>query len=278
MDLHTITELKHPAAADEIRSWREGYAWLAGGTWLLSEPQPGLDTLIALDGMGWRPLQVTADGLEIAATCKIVELYDFEGPAEWSAWPLLRLCCDAFLASFKIWNMATVGGNLCMSLPASPMVSLAAALEGKLTLWPREGDPREMAALDFVIGNHMNRLGPGELLRSLHLPATALRKRFAFRHGALTHLGRSAALIIGTRTAEGPGDLLLTITAATPRPIQLHFDRPPSAAELRDALDDRIAADGWFEDVNGSAAYKRHLTYHFAEQIRGELAGPEAGA
>lgn len=276
MDLHTIIELKHPAAAEEIRSWREGYAWLAGGTWLFSEPQPELDTLIALDRMGWRPLQVSAAGLEIAATCKIVELHDFDGPAEWPAWPLLKLCCDAFLASFKIWNMATVGGNICMSLPASPMVSLATALEGKLTLWPREGAPREMTAVDFVTGNHMNRLGPGELLRSIHLPATALARRFAFRHASLTHLGRSAALLIGTRTVEGPGDLLLTITAATPRPFQLRFAKPPSAAGLRDALDDHIAADGWFQDVHGSAAYKRRLTYYFAEQIRAELAGEEA--
>ena len=36
--------------------------------------------------------------------------------------------------SFKIWNAATVGGNLVMSLPAGAMVSLTAALEGVCTL------------------------------------------------------------------------------------------------------------------------------------------------
>jgi hypothetical protein len=45
---------------------------------------------------------------------------------------------------------------------------------------------------------------------------------------------------------------------------------------LRQAIDQRIPADGYFGDVHGSAAYKRHLTYHFAEDIRVELAGPEA--
>ena len=29
--------------------------------------------------------------------------------------------------------------------------------------------------------------------------------------------------------------------------------------------------EDWFDDVHGSAAYKRHLTYYFAEQIRAEL-------
>src|SRR5215471_6278850 len=38
MDLNTIREIKHPASADEITQWQDGYAWLAGGTWLFSEP------------------------------------------------------------------------------------------------------------------------------------------------------------------------------------------------------------------------------------------------
>jgi hypothetical protein len=115
------------------------------------------------------------------------------------------------------------------------------------------------------------------LLRSIHLPASALSKRFAFRHASLTHLGRSAALLIGTQNAAGD-DLLITITAATPRPVQLRFKRAPSSTELRRTLDERIPADGYFNDVHGSAAYKRHLTYYFSEQIRAELAQPGAGA
>ena len=43
------------------------YAWLAGGTWLFSEPQVATRTLIDLDGLGWKPLTAKADGLEIAA-------------------------------------------------------------------------------------------------------------------------------------------------------------------------------------------------------------------
>ena len=138
--------------------------------------------------------------------------------------PLLRDCCNAFLASFKIWNAATVGGNICMSLPAGPMISLTVALEATYTLWPRNAPPREVPAVDFVTGNHANVLQPGELLRSIHLPASALSKRFAFRHASLTHLGRSAALLIGTQSAAGD-DLLITITAATPRPVQLRFEQ-----------------------------------------------------
>jgi CO/xanthine dehydrogenase FAD-binding subunit len=103
------------------------------------------------------------------------------------------------------------------------------------------------------------------------LPAAALRRRAVFRQSSLTRLGRSAALLIGTRSLDA-ADLVLTITAATPQPLQLRFPSAPSAMALRQAIDQRIPADGYFSDVHGSAAYKRHLTYHFAEDIRTELA------
>jgi CO/xanthine dehydrogenase FAD-binding subunit len=271
MNLNTITALRRPSSATEIAEWRDGFAWLAGGTWLFSEPQPATDTLIDLGHLDWATLEASPAGLEIGATCRIAELYRFEAPKGWIAAPLIRACCDALLASFKIWNAATVGGNVCMSLPAGAMISLVAALEGLFTLWPRAGTPREIPAIDFVTGNHTNVLRPGELLRKMHLPASALTKRAVLRRSSLTKLGRSAALLIGTSDPVRQ-DSLLTITAATPRPMQLCFDEIPSAEKLRQAVDCRIPADGYFADVHGSAAYKRHLTYHFADQIRAELA------
>jgi CO/xanthine dehydrogenase FAD-binding subunit len=271
VNLNTILEVKRPTSAEDIGPWRDGYSWLAGGTWLFSEPQVAVDTLIDLPGLGWTPLTATQSGLEIAATCRIVDLHDFKGPAAWQAVPLFRQCIDAFLMSFKIWNAATVGGNVCMSLPAGAMISLTAALEGVCTLWPRDGKPREVAVVDFVTGNHQNLLQKGELLRSIHLPATALSKRHAMRQVSLTHLGRSAALIVGTIGDKGE-DFLLTVTAATPRPVQLRFKTLPTADELRRALEDRLAPDAYFQDVHGSAPYKRHVTGYLAEQIRTELA------
>ena len=137
MNLNTVAEVKRPTSADQITQWRDGYAWLAGGTWLFSEPQVSTDTLIDLQQLNWPALQSSSAGLDIAATCTVAELYRFAGPSDWHALPLVRECCNAFLASFKIWNAATVGGNICMSLPAGPMISLTVALEATYTLWPR---------------------------------------------------------------------------------------------------------------------------------------------
>jgi len=270
MDLNTIVEIKRPANAEEVKHWKEGHAWLAGGTWLFSEPQVAVDTLVDLAGLAWPSLITSTEGLEIAATCKIIELEKFAVPAEWPAAALFTKCCHSFLASFKIWNEATVGGNIIMSLPAGPMISLTAALEGVCTLWSREGSSRSMPIVEFVTGNHQNVLTPGELMRSIFLPASALRKRFRFRQFSLTQQGRSEVLIIGTSCPE-TGDLLLTITAATLRPVQLRFPKIPSASELKEAIDAAVPFELYLEDPHGSPPHRQHLTYYFAEQIRQEL-------
>jgi xanthine dehydrogenase iron-sulfur cluster and FAD-binding subunit A len=269
MDLNTITEIQRPGSLAEIKDWSAGSAWLAGGTWLFSEPQVTTHKLIDLETLAWPALTATAEGLEIAATCKVVELDRFAAPTEWKAAPLFSECCHSFLASFKIWNEATVGGNIVMSLPAGPMISLTAALEGVCTLWPRSGEPRAVPVVDFVTGNHQNVLAPGELLRSIFLPASALKKTHAFRRFTLTHLGRSETLLIGT-LCPTTGEFVLTITASTLRPVQYRFASPPSAADVKGWID-AIPLDEYLADTHGSPEHRRHLTYYFAEQIRAEL-------
>ena len=85
-----------------------------------------------------------------------------------------------------MWNAATVGGNICMSLPAGPMITMTVALEATYTLQSTDGSERSVDAVDFVTGNHENILAPGELLRKIDIPASALRKRHAHRRFTLT--------------------------------------------------------------------------------------------
>src|ERR1700722_7172467 len=231
MDLHSISEIARPVIAVGPFDWRDGDAWLAGGTWLFSEKQPHLRRLIDLHGLGWEPLTVSDKGLEIAATCEIAKLVALRAPAEWRAAPLIGECCRAFLSSFKIWNTASVGGNVCMSLPAGPMISLTVALEGICKILNRDGSERRAPVEDFVIGNHKNVLQPGDLLRSIELPGSALRKRASFRRVSLTHLGRSTALLAGTLDPRD-GVFMLTVSASTERPYRLEFPRLPNPGEL----------------------------------------------
>ncbi|MGA7975004.1 MAG: FAD binding domain-containing protein [Pseudolabrys sp.] len=269
MDLNTIQAVERPTTRDALPAWRDGDAFLAGGTWLFSEPQIELNRLIDLGALQWTPLQAGDGGLSIAATCTIAQLDAFGASAPWTAAPLIGQCARAFLASFKIWNAATVGGNLCMSLPAGPMISLTAALDGVCTLWAADGNERQVAVTDFVLAPIKNVLRPGEILRSITLPAEALTRRTAFRQISLAPLGRSGALVIGTLSRDGK--FALTITASTPRPVKLSFGSIPSADDLRAAIESTIPVDGWYDDVHGSPAWRRHMSLHFAEEIRREL-------
>ena len=176
-----------------LDEWTSGDAWLAGGSWMFSEPQVGLRRLFDLHGFGWTPIEADANGLTLASTCRIAQLQNWTAPTEWTAASLVDSCCRALLGSFKVWNVATVGGNICLALPAGPMTSLAVALEGTCTVWSPGGQERMLPALDVVVGDGVNALRPGEVLRAIHLPATALRRASAFRQISLSPLGRSGA-------------------------------------------------------------------------------------
>ena len=268
MDIGTVTEFVPADGAGVV--WRAGDAWLGGGTWLFSAPQPGVTRLLDLSAFGWPPLTMTADGLEIAATCTLAELARWRPPPpDWPAAVLARQCCDALLGSFKVANMATVGGNICLSLPAGPMTAFAAALDGIATLRAPDGGVREVPVAGFVTGDGRNVLAPGELLRKVFIPAASLRARTAFRQVSLSPVGRSAVLVIA-RHDPGGGGVVVTVTASTPRPVQLRFGSPPPPAGAVAALD--AAAPGYLDDVHGSAAWRAAMTRRAVAAVVAELA------
>ena len=280
MDMNTVEAV---VPTTDPAQWRDGDAWLAGGTVLFSYgsfafgPRP-LKRLLDLGSAGWTAVTVSEAGIELAATCTVADLYNLPGsPAvaghSRPALDLVRPCCDSFVASFKVWNMSTVGGNLCTSLPAGPIISLCAGLDGTATILGPGGTRRTVPVTEFVTGEAANCLAPGELLRSVHLPASALASRVAFRRLSLSNLGRSGVLLIG-RLDDG-ARLVLTVTAATKRPVQLRFVGLPDSDGLAAALDGAIPADLYHNDIHGLPAWRRDMTYRLAEEIRAELAAPE---
>ena len=271
MDLNTITEVARPQSREQLPLWTAGDAWLAGGTWLFSEPQTHLARLVDLHDFKWPALSVDEAGLSVAATCTIAQLDGFICPPEWIAAPLISQCCRAFLASFKIWKTATVGGNLCISLPAGPMISLTAALDGVCTIWKADGSEHKIDVVDFITGNQRNVLASGDLLRKIDIPLAALKRRSAFRQISLTPVGRSAALLIGSLSNEGA--FALTVTASTKRPIQFSFASIPRTDELHDMILQRIPDMLYHDDVHGKPEWRKHMTLRFAEEIRCELQG-----
>lgn len=269
MDITTVSTYRFARTrADLVLA--PGEAVLAGGTWLMSEPQPHTIGFVDLSTMGWTPIETDATGLRIAATCTIAELVAWargdEAPAEWTALSIVSEAANALLASFKIWNTATVGGNICRSFAAGSMISLAVALDGVAEIWEPGGGTRHLGVAELITGNGTNALGPGEVLRSVRLPASALRSRALLRKIALAEHGRSGAVVTGR--VDESGESVFVVTAATRTPQVLRFDRLPDAGALAAVVRD---ARGYDSDPLGAADWRRATSAVLAEDIRREL-------
>ncbi len=69
MDLIHIEAVVRPADEAALPAFAEGDAFVSGGTWLFSEPQPSARRLIDLSALEWTPITETADEVIIAANC-----------------------------------------------------------------------------------------------------------------------------------------------------------------------------------------------------------------
>jgi len=270
MDLITVREIRTATSRADLR-FDAGEQPLGGGTWLFSEEQPGLTGLVDLTALGWTPIEETPAGLTIAATCTIAELERIPPHDGWGAHPLFSQTANSLLASFKIWNVATVGGNIATSLPAGPMISLASALDGVAVIYTADGGERRLPVAEFVTASRVNDLAHGEVLRAVELPRGALEARTGFRRIALSPLGRTGTLVIARLDASG--EAVFTVSGGTTRPRVLRFDSLPSSAALENAVR-RI--DEWFTDPHGAADWRRAMSVLFAEELRHELAEESA--
>ncbi|MCP9275631.1 FAD binding domain-containing protein [Mycolicibacterium arenosum] len=276
MDLNTVEEVSAPTSRAELWPLGDGDAILAGGTWLFSEPQSDIRRLVDVTALGWTPVTLGDNGIEFAATCSIAEVARLsetllDSHPDWAAAPLLRQCCTALLASQKIWSTATIGGNICLAFPAGSMISLASALDGAVTIWRADGDVDRIPIAQFVTGSAQTVLSTGDVVRSVHLSASALRARTAFRKIAPSPLGRSAAVLIARRDAEADGGrCVLSVTAATVRPYVFEFPGVPDADAIA-AAHATIPDDAWTEDAHGDPDWRRGVTLVLARQVCAEL-------
>lgn len=266
---------------------RPGEAFLGGGTFLYSEPvRPGVTGLVDLMGLGWEPWSVDGSGLRVAGTCTLAELVAGPGalgapagdrsgaPGPYRGLGIVGECVSALSLSAKVSRTATVGGNLALGLPAGSMVGLFVALDARAVIWTPDGGSRELPVADLVTGAGRVGLAPGELLREVRVPGLALGARTAFRRASLTPTGRTAAMVTGRALpdGDGPGPVLLVVTASTPVP---HPRLVPAGDH--DALDHWIdsidVAAGWYEDTHGTAGWRAAMTRRLAHEALDELGG-----
>lgn len=282
---------------------RPGEAFLGGGTFLYSEPvAAGVTGLVDLTGLGWEPWSVDGSGLRVSGTCTLAELEAGPGALGGSAGAagpyralgIVGECVSALSLSAKVARVATVGGNLALGLPAGSMTGLFAALDARAVVWTPDGGSREVPVSDLVTGAGVAALAPGEVLREVRVPGPVLGQRTVFRRASLTPTGRTAAMVTGRVLSDGgadggdvrgdgPGRVLLVLSASVPRPVLAEL--APGEHDRLDRLIDTIAgtsvadgvgaagAVGWYEDTHGSVAWRVAMTRRLAHEALDELGG-----
>ncbi|MGU3291621.1 FAD binding domain-containing protein [Williamsia sp. M5A3_1d] len=269
MDQHWVTEVVAPRTRADLAGIVESDGVLAGGTSLMSEPNPGMTRLIDLTVLNWPDLIARDEGLEIAATCTIDTLAHADLPRTWTATPLFEASARALLASYKIWYSATVGGNVCLALPAGAMTAMCAALDARLLVWRADGTDDLLTTTEVVVGNAENSLGVGDVLRSIHLPAETLTQRVSLRKASYAHLGRSGAVVVARTDGE---TVVVTVTAATivPEVVTVASTDPDRVA--RTVLE-RIPTEHFHTDAHGTATWRVAVVeYLVAQAVRDVIA------
>ena len=277
MDIDTITTYRRARTrADLVLA--PGETLLAGGTWLMSEPQPDDDRIRRPHHP--RLARPRGDRGRVCASARPARSrvsssgpgrrrrMPHPAPESWRATSIIPDAANALLASFKIWNTATVGGNVCRSFAAAAMVSLAAALDGIAVVWTTDGGERRVPVAELMTGNGTNSLrarrGAARRRASRARPALprvaaqdrARRARPIGRCRDRTgRRGRRCRLRRHCRDARA-GRAALRRASGTPRPS------PPMSTR----------ASGYYTDPLGSADWRRGVSGVLAERIREELA------
>ncbi|MFB2934424.1 xanthine dehydrogenase family protein subunit M [Aerosakkonemataceae cyanobacterium BLCC-F154] len=258
MDLPNVETYLIPQNLAEITNWKNGWSWLAGGTWLFSEPQPEITTLVDLQNLGWSEIEINSEGLTIGATCIMSQLLNYNFPENWTSVKALKSAVNE-LASFKIQNVATVGGNLCLAIPAGTFAPVMILLDAKYQILPLSGEPYWISALEFQTEIKQTILKPGEVLRKIFIPKENLELQTNYQRICLTSAGLAISTVVA---AYNPNTqkIKFAISGCIPSPKLIEFPQIPTQTEITQKLNETIPLTNYLNDTTVSNTYRQHIT------------------
>ncbi len=273
--LHEALGLLHDHGADA--------AAMAGGTSLVLMMRQGLmqpEVVVDLNGIAeLRGIRLTADGsLELGAleTHRAIETS-----------PTVHAFCPALaetfgrIATVRIRNQATLGGNLVHADPSQDPPPMLIALDASAVIATMDGE-RVVPLAEFFLDYFESAVAEGELLRCVRIPALAPNARAAytkFLPGTEDDYATVAVAAYLDCSADkhcneiriGLGSLGVTPLRARAvedalRGTVLTRGTIAHAATLADDIIDP------FTDARGSAAYKRAMARVWIERTIADLA------
>ena len=211
-----------------------------------------LEELRGLDADGGR--------LEIGAACSYDRIAASDAVA--AAHPKIAAVADG-LVDQQVRCRGTIGGNACFNDPGSNYPPLLVALEATMRVKGPNGD-REVAAEDFFQDTYRVDLGPGELLRSIVIPAadgTAVGYSSLQAEDSWA-LARAVARVRCDGTIAEPRIVVGCVSGAQPRAtaVEQALDGAELSAKAIAAAAEQV--DEGLEtatDAHASAGYRRKM-------------------
>ncbi|MGB3638547.1 MAG: FAD binding domain-containing protein [Rivularia sp. (in: cyanobacteria)] len=283
MDLHNIDNYLLPTDINQLPDWGKGWSWLAGGTWLFSEPQPEIKTLVDIQSLGWDEIDLidppnspyegglnnSHQGklLAIGATCPLIKLLQHSWLPEYTAVEGFRGAINALSASLKVVNMATVGGNICLALSVGTLAPIMVALDASYEIWNHKGKSRIIAASYFQLASRQTVLQSGELLRRVLIPVENMNWQVDYKRFGIAASDTALAIVVGAYNSTAK-KLRLVIGASVAAPVLLEFE---AGLEKNFNYIASLKNLDFIEDAKASGVYRREITQILIKQCLNQL-------
>lgn len=259
-----------------------GATILCGGTDLLVKMRAGtvtpnylldISTVASLQGLrlhdGW---------LEIGAATPVSDV--MRSPLVQSTAPLLVTALRQ-LGSVQIRNQATLGGNLVNASPAADSAVPLLLYDAEVNVSGRDGS-RWMRVEEFVVGPGKTQCAPGEVVRAVRLPKTAIPTQSFYRK-----IGRRNAMTIAIASVamlawmdeDRLVDVRLAAGSVAPTPVRLRAaEQTLTGMRLtEDAVVEALAnvqrIISPISDLRAPAIYRAHAVNALIRRALGRLEG-----
>lgn len=181
----------------------------------------------------------------------------------------------AHVATVRIRNQATVGGNLAHADPAQDPPPMLIALGAQVLLASRAGE-RSLPLEEFFVGYLTTVLRPGEVVTAVRLPPLPLGTRAVYHKFLPRTQDDYATVAVGaTLRLDASGrcaDVRVALGGAAGVPLRARAvedalrGEAPTATRIADAAAVVLDLVDPPDDVRGSASYKRQMARVWTER------------
>jgi aerobic carbon-monoxide dehydrogenase medium subunit len=273
-----------------LKEFGDEVEFIAGGTSLVLMMQQGLVQPAKVVGLGkikeLRGIKRSAEGgLEVGAMTTHRQL---ETSPEAFAYAAALPQSLGVIATIRIRNQATLGGNLVHADPAQDPPPVLIALDSTVDVVSAGGGARSIPMESFFSDFFETVLGENELVRSVKIPPMPAGSRLAYKKFLPRTEDDYATVAVAVRLGVAPDgtckDIRIGLGALAVTPLRAKavesalLGQKLTAESIREAsalVRDEVDP---LDDVRGSAGYKREMARVWTERTIASLANITAKA